>query len=323
MDQIDYISHKLMIIVGIIMYVLGIIGNIINIFVFTTWSCPRRVGNYNNVNGASNSPLYLLVSSIANLITVIYPLLTLILGAGYQYNVTKDNVFILCKIRYYALYTCDIISLTCVCIAIFDRYLISSRDVRLRQMSTTRKKTKLIILLIVCLNALHGIPLILYFGASNTGQCVANSSIYLYYYLFVFQILLRGFIPIIFLIVLGILTFKQLKNIEHANHIPNMNSDKQLSRMLLLMSISIILSSIPYCIEQFYYFMISNDNEFQSPQIVLLHIISSILFYTNPVCSFYIFYVSTPNFRKQVQKLIVCGKLFHHPFHNQVNAITN
>jgi len=95
--------------------------------------------------------------------------------------------------------------------------------------------------------------------------------------------------------------------------------DKQSSRMILLMSITIVLSSIPYCIEQLYYLIVSDDSNEISSIVFLYHVIASILFYTNPVCSFYVYYISTPNFRRQVWKLIQCNKNFHH-FSNQVNV---
>ena len=61
MVQLDIISHKLMIIIGIIMYIFGLIGNILNICVFTIWSRPRRTANKNNLNNRTgNSSLYLL-----------------------------------------------------------------------------------------------------------------------------------------------------------------------------------------------------------------------------------------------------------------------
>jgi hypothetical protein len=37
-NQIDIISNRLMIFAGIIMYLFGIVGNILNIWVFTIWS---------------------------------------------------------------------------------------------------------------------------------------------------------------------------------------------------------------------------------------------------------------------------------------------
>ena len=71
------------------------------------------------------------------------------------------------------------------------------------------------------------------------------SPIYLYYYLCIIQICFHGLIPIIFLSIFGILTFHQLKKIErrhrHRHHRHGgVSSEKQLSRMLLLMSMAII-----------------------------------------------------------------------------------
>ena len=76
MDYIEIITPKLIISVGIIMYVFGLIGNILNIYVFTTWSFPRRRANENNINNrTNNSSLYLLTSSCTNFIQILYPLL--------------------------------------------------------------------------------------------------------------------------------------------------------------------------------------------------------------------------------------------------------
>ncbi|CAF4016997.1 unnamed protein product [Rotaria sp. Silwood2] len=156
MTQLDIFTHQLMIIAGIIMGICGPIGNILNICVFTMWSRSRQTtSRYHNNNRTSDSPLYLLTSSIADLIVIVYSLTTRIIFDGYQYKATPNNAFILCKLRYYALHTFDLISLTCLCLATFDRYLISSREVRLQQLSTTRQGTKLVILLLICLIGLH------------------------------------------------------------------------------------------------------------------------------------------------------------------------
>ncbi|CAF3681675.1 unnamed protein product [Rotaria socialis] len=241
-DQFNMVAHKLMIIFGIIMCIFGLIGNILNVCVFAIWSRSRKkINRYSSSHRTSNSSLYLLASSVANLIIISYPLLTRILLDGYQYRVTRTNVLILCKFRYYALHTFDLISLTCICMATFDRYLLSSRKVRLRQMSARRQRTKLSILFIIVLVGLHSIPSIIYYDVSNTGQCEIFPIEYSYYYLYVVQISLHGLIPIIFLSIFGLSTFKQLKLITKHNPSNHLNSDRQLAHMLLLMSIAIIL----------------------------------------------------------------------------------
>ncbi|CAF3151593.1 unnamed protein product [Rotaria sp. Silwood2] len=305
MTEVEHISRRLMIFAGILMYVFGSVGNILNICVFTKWCRLTKKSKYSHCCRTSNSSLYLLSSSISNLIVIIYPLLTRILLDGYEYHIKESNALLICKLRYYILNTFDLTSLTCVCLATFDRYLISSREVRLRKLITTKKQAKSIILLVICLFGLHAIPIIKYYGVSTEGICIIESNIYLYYYLYTFQIFLHGIIPIIFLSVFGLLTLKQLKIISRRkNHYGMINSDKQLSRMLLLLSLAIILSSIPYCIEQCYYVLFNGNNRNQKSYFFLYHVLCSVLFYTNPVSSFYIYYISTRSFRRQVHEIL-------------------
>ena len=316
------------------MYIFGSIGNILNIWVFVIWSRPpRRSHKHNRSNHTSNSSLYLLVSSISNLIVILYPLLTRIMFDGYQYRVTTNNIFILCKLRFYILHTCDSISLICICMATFDRYLISSRKVRLRKLSTRRQQTKLIILFIVFLIGLHALPIAIFFEISSTGQCTILSPVYLYYYLYTFQIFLHGIFPIVFLSIFGFLTFRQLKNLtnqtgqqqnyHHRHRYRTSNSGKQLTRMLLLISMAIILSCIPYSIEQCITVMFLNDDRLKSSKFFLYHVISHILYYTNPVSSFYIYYISTPNFRIQLQRILFCRNRVQYVVYYRVKTVAS
>lgn len=301
-DSLTMDANELMIIVGLIMLVLGSIGNLLSIYVFFMWSFSSSGPAGHRLNQTNNSPLYLFVSSIANFIIIVYALLTRILFDGFNRSISTSNTFILCKFRYFTLHTLDLISVVCFCLATFDRYLITSRSVQMRQRSTTRKKTMLIILCIIILLSLHSIPIGIYFNLTTTGQCVLNDPIYSYYYLFAFQVVLRGIIPIVVLSILGPLTFRNLRILQHQTH-GHSNHDKQMSRMLLLMSLAIVISSIPYCIEQIYDVMLTRTSSGESLTPFLFHIIATILFYTNPVFSFYIYFVSTPNFRHQIQKI--------------------
>ena len=102
MDELERISHYLMIIVGILMFILGIIGNLLNICIFFRWSHPTNVSkDKSNLSTKSNGSLYLLVSSTSNLIIILYPLLTRIIFDGFQYSITEDSSFVLSKFRYY------------------------------------------------------------------------------------------------------------------------------------------------------------------------------------------------------------------------------
>jgi hypothetical protein len=173
----------------------------------------------------------------------------------------------------------------------------------------------------------HSIPIIIYYDVSNIGQCAILSTIYLYYYLYVIQIFFHGLIPIIFLSIFGLLTFEQLKKIERRHRRRRrhggISSEKQLSRMLLLMSIAIILSSIPYCLEQFLNVLFIRDERLKSSYFYLFHVITHILYYTNPVSSFYVYYISTPNFRILVQKIILCRRHVRYVVYYEVKTVTS
>lgn len=321
MKDVDHAASTAMIIAGIMMIILGLFGNILNIYVFFIWSRPRtNTSDHHHGSQTSNSPLYLLVSSISDLILVLYLLLTRIIFDGFNYFISPSNTLILCKLRYFALYIFDFISLTCFCLAILDRFLITSRNVHLRQMSTKRKTTKMILFSIILLLALHASPLAIYFQVSNTGQCVISGTAYSYYYLYVIEVLFHGIIPIMFLLLFGSLTFRNLHILQHQSH-GHINHDKQLSRMLILMSLAIVVSSILYCIEQIYYSISPGSSPEQLKLTFVFHIIVSLLFYTNPVLSFYIYFISTPNFRHQVYKFLHYNRHVHPIVHNQVHIL--
>ncbi|CAF1500114.1 unnamed protein product [Rotaria magnacalcarata] len=323
MDEFDFISHKLMIFAGILMYIFGSIGNILNICVFTKWCRSKNKSKSSFPCGASNSSLYLLGSSISNLIVIIYPLLTRILLDGYELDTTERNEFLICKLRYFILHTFDLTSLACICLATFDRYLISSREVRLRKLITTRRRTQSIILILVVLFGIHSIPVLKYYRVSKAGYCTIVSITYSYYYLYTFQIVLHGIIPIIFLSVFGLLTLRQLRIIsKRKNRYGLNNSDKQLSRMLLLLSLAIVLSSIPYCIEQSYYVLFNGNDRKQTSVFFLFHVTCSILFYANPVSSFYVYYISTRNFRVQVHQILFARRNTDYVVFYQIKPMT-
>ena len=320
MVELDTFSHQLMIISGIIMYIFGFIGNLLNICVFTKWSRPGRTANENNRTG--NSSLYLLTTSIANLILIIYPLLVRILVDGYQHLVTEHNSVLLCKLRYYILQTTLIISLICICMATFDRYLITSRSVRLRQFSTSRQVTIIIIFFIILFSSLHSIPMAIYFNKSITGDCSITSVIYSNYYLYFVIVCLYGIFPVCFLIIFGGLTYKQLKGLNRTNANGHLNIDKQLSQMLLFQCIALVSSYIPYCIQHIYFSKFVDTTISPTSFNLLFRMITIILFYVNPVTSFYIFFLSAPNFRQQIKKIILWRKYQRHIVHNRVRTLT-
>ncbi|CAF1664514.1 unnamed protein product [Adineta ricciae] len=321
-DKVEQIAHLMTIVIGISMYIFGLIGNILNISVFAIWSRSRKqINEFQSPIRVSNSSLYLLTSSCANFLLILYPLLTRIIFDGFQYSKTPMNEFYTCKLRFYALHTLDSISLMCICMATLDRYLISSRKVHLRQLSPTLHRTKQIIVIFIVLNCFHNIPVGIYYKVSDFDECIISSPIYIYYYLWIVQIFLHGIFPMSFLSFFGILTYKQLKLFAYPNRQLNINIDKQISRMLLLSCLSISISSIPYSVQYVYSVFYTEFNERLTSYKLLVYYISVLSFFSNAVLNFYIFLISTPNFRQQVKKLCFGQIRFGRYPNNRVNII--
>ena len=324
MSELDLISHQLMIGVGIVMYILGIVGNGLNICVFTIWSFPRRTTAETAPNNTrtGNSSIYLLTTSVANFFLTFYPLLIRILVDGYGRSVTDQNSFLLCKFRYYILQTMLLISLICTCLATFDRYLITSRNVRLRQLSATRTTTMKIVLFVIGFSSLHSIPIAVYYKKSLTGDCTIVSLAYANYYLYFVIVFLYGVFPIIFLAIFGRLTYKQIRQLKQTTRHGHLSIDKQISRMLLFSCIALVFSYIPYCIQNIYFARFVNLSVPVTSFDLLFRIVTIILFYMNPVMNFYILYFSTPNFRHQVKQILRCKPWKTTAVQNQIHTIT-
>ena len=66
--------------------------------------------------------------------------------------------------------------------------------------------------------------------------------------------------------------------------------------MLLLLCIAILISSVPYCIQNIYSVMFNDHNLELTSYALLFYYISAILFFTNAVLSFYIFFYYNTKF---------------------------
>ncbi|CAF1172144.1 unnamed protein product [Rotaria sp. Silwood1] len=105
---------------------------------------------------------------------------------------------------------------------------------------------------------------------------------------------------------------------QQISYLRNFNSDKQLSRMLLLLCITILMASIPYSMENIYSVFFIDFTQKLSSYARVFNYTSIILFFTDEVLSFYVFFLSTPNFRQEVKKIILCKNCDYPLQNNQI-----
>ncbi|UJR07119.1 hypothetical protein I4U23_011407 [Adineta vaga] len=244
--SLTLISQQFTIYFGIPVFIFGLIGNCLNIVMFSS----------RKLFPSSPCQLYLLTGSISSLVAIVIPLSLRIL-IGLQYDLTKTNLF-LCKARQYLGHISILASLTCVSLATIDRYLISCREIRLRQMSKMSTARRLCVALVVFWS-LHALPIVImvniYPAAANQTVCVNRSTAYGYYLNYFIILILYNILPLAIFVVFGWLTWRNVHKIHQRRIGPelqrlptNQRQEYQLTRMLLLQICSISISTIPYTI---------------------------------------------------------------------------
>ncbi|CAF1320024.1 unnamed protein product [Didymodactylos carnosus] len=296
---LTFISQQFTIYFGIPVFICGLIGNCLNILMFLS----------KKLFPPSPCQLHLLTASISSLIAIVIPLLLRIL-IGLQYDVTKTNLF-LCKARQYLGHVSILTSLTCVSWATIDRYLISCRQARFRQISRM-STARLLCVATVVFWSLHGLPIVImvniYPAAANQTVCVNKSIIYGYYLNYFVILILYNLLPLAIFVAFGLLTWKNMHKIHRRRIGPqqqrlptNQRQEYQLTRMLLLQIGSISISTTPYAIDSLYNVITSQiqKDSFRTAQENLCTTVSNFLFYLNFASSFYIYLSSSKSLRNK------------------------
>ncbi|CAF2374495.1 unnamed protein product [Rotaria sp. Silwood2] len=135
---------------GIPLLSLGIVGDILNIYIFSTVSMYRQTA----------STFYLLCAVIANFIHLTCAMSTRILIVGFDSDLTRSSL-LWCKIRQFIVATYAPLGLTFGSLATFDQFLVTSRNARFRQFSNIKNAHRITIVIIIIWHA-HSIPFLIY-----------------------------------------------------------------------------------------------------------------------------------------------------------------
>lgn len=296
---LNNVSEGINIIVGISFFVLGIIGNSLSILIF----CPLLK---TKVFSASPGRLYLLTISIANLIFVVYLLLTRILISGFFIPVTNTNNF-MCKSRFYIGQICMYTSLFCTCLATIDQYLTSNRSVKLRQLSRL-SLTKMIIIISTLIWCLINIPILLLYnvypkGNSLSTVCTVYSSSWTFYYTYFQSLIFLCVIPLTIFLIFGILTRHNLRTVRQLDQ----SISHQMTRMILLQSMTMAISLFIATVQIIYQTVTINisKDSLRLAQENLFNTIANLLTYVNYIAPFYIYLYSSKSLRKNLKNILM------------------
>jgi len=252
-----------------ITFILGFIGNLLNILTFT------KVKIFRN----NQCIFYLIVESIVDLVAVIYYFIIRLLSFQYGSDLSSYST-IWCKIKTIIVQTILLLLLCIISCSAFDQFLSTSYSVFLRQKSTLKLARRLVIISI-CFSLSHSIGFGVFFYAKPPIDCVLSSPILIHYYSYVFYPIISGFLPILISGSFSILAYRNVRRIIRRQlPIFRRRLDQQLTKFILARVIFVILFVTPFVLYRAYIIntnVSAKDSLGLAIENLLLAIIGSIL----------------------------------------------
>lgn len=264
-------------------FIFGLIGNIFNLFIFTRRSLL--------INPCT---IYLLSSTCTNILVLFFGLVIRSLMDGFGIDIIGNSV-VLCRFRYFILHPSFVLSSWFLVLASIDRFCISSRNIRLRNLSTI-KNARICVIVSSCFCLLLYSHVCVLFDIelrSSGPYCYAQVGTYRVVYDFLFFATF-SFVPPILMMLIGLTTIRNIlvaRNRTNTINNSQLNKkDRQLILMLLVQLISTITCTLPHAIQKLYSTFTLNysKGEFQLAVESLITHLTRQLLYINASISFYL-----------------------------------
>jgi hypothetical protein len=226
---------------GCITFALGIIGNPLNILVFTQLKLFR--GN--------RCAFYLTVDSICNFLYQFLSISITILTSIYGNDGTGLSL-VWCKFRYLLAQIILLTTFYSICFAAIDQFFSTNYRFNLRQLCTL-KLAHYLTFIFICIWIIHSIVFSLFFDIHPSVGCVISNPIWVQYSTYFFYPVLICLLPIIIASLFSILAYRNVRHIVRRQiSIVRRRLDRQMTAMVLLRVIIFICFASPYTIYRAY-----------------------------------------------------------------------
>jgi hypothetical protein len=184
----------------IFIWLIGNIGSILNSFIFGQESLRK-----------SPCAMYFIASNISQFFIFNFALLTRIFLFGFNVQTVYADIWY-CKFRNYFFYVFLAAARYYTILASVDRYFASSRDALRRQWSSTKIARKFIIgnILFWCVIYIQ----VIVFYRTYPNNCLPEKGSYGMFFS-IYILIDNGILPLVFMSVFGILTYKNVQGIKH------------------------------------------------------------------------------------------------------------
>ena len=239
-SSLIFASKQVTIYLDIPIFIIGLIGNILNVLVFLSLRTFRE----------SSCAFYLTVMSIANIAQLVIGVLNRIMVSGFSIDAASSSAFY-CKFSWYCGILCALISLTCMCLATIDQFLVTCSNVRWQQWSNIKVAHRVTVVFIF-IWILHGIPYAIYgdlaiYPVTRQLACTLTNGIMSQYHTYSFSIILACMIPLCVTITFGSLAYHNVQQLAHRTvPLVRREVEKQLSVMVFAHIIYNVIATVPY-----------------------------------------------------------------------------
>jgi hypothetical protein len=220
---------------GYILFAFGIIGNALNVLVFTQLKLFR--GN--------RCAFYLTVESIASFLYQLFYISLTILTSIYGDD-GSGRFPSWCKVRYIFVQTFLLITYYMISCAAVDQFFSTNHRYNLRQICTMQV-ARCFTFTWLCISIIHSIIFGLFSGIQPSVGCVIFNQIYLQYATIFVYPLLDGLLPILIASLFSLLAFRNVRRIVRRQlPIVRRRLDRQMTAMVLIRVIFFVCFALPY-----------------------------------------------------------------------------
>lgn len=256
-NVLNSISQQFHIFYGLPVIILGVIGGILNIIVFTTLKTFRE----------TTCAFYLTISSLFNIGQLITALLVRVLSEGFKTEIR--NISWICKIQSCLAGWFVLVSLTTICLATIDQVLSLSKY---RRFSNIRIAQRCI--LITCFIWSIYAVIILIYRDTPLGVCILVNPQFAMYLSRYHLSIVSGILPVSIMITFSLLAFYHVRTLGSRQiNIVRLSRDRQLTAMLLVYVIYVVITILPYDI---FYIYSQNQSTKDLEQIARNNLITTI-----------------------------------------------
>ncbi|CAF1030214.1 unnamed protein product [Adineta steineri] len=290
---------------GFIIFSFGVIGNALNLLVFTQLKLFRT----------NRCAFYITIESISNFFYQFLSISLTILTSIYGDDATGRS-FIWCKLRFILGQTCALTTLYMICFTTIDQFFSTNHRFNLRQMCTL-KLGRYVSSMFICFAIIHSIARGSSYNIQPTMGCIISNRIWIRYSTFFYYPILGGFLPIVSASSFSILAYINVRHIVRRQiPIVRRKLDKQITTMVLMRVIAFVCLVLPYITYSIYAINFPTSRSMPMAYAIgrLVQVIFTSIFITNYMINFYIFVIFSSRFRRQVKFVLVkkCWQRWKH-----------